>query len=144
MYFNVSECIFLTDLKKLYQVKMTPIFDGSSSNCLTKYKQILSECVFKHKNLLNVNCLSMKFNNRGHINVQSLPTVFDIPDSFQTTYKCTSASTGWSIATKSYVIYSFRAHDTFARILCRILANRRPSWLTASPFKIMMLIAKYR
>ena len=62
--------IFLTYLKELYFVKMSPIFNGSSSNCLTRYKQILSGCSFVTKTLLNINWLAMKTNNHCHISAR--------------------------------------------------------------------------
>ena len=51
--FIKSMYFFLTSLKKLYLVKMSPIFDSSSSNCLTRYRQILSGCSLVTIKLLN-------------------------------------------------------------------------------------------
>ena len=50
-----------------FEIWKCPIFDGSSSNSLTRYKQILSGCSFVTKKLLNFAWLPMKFHNRGHI-----------------------------------------------------------------------------
>ena len=54
---------FSTNLVKLYLVKICPIFTSSASNCLTRYKQILSGCSLGCKNALNFICLPMKFHN---------------------------------------------------------------------------------
>ena len=51
---------------------MSPIFDGSSSNCLTRYKQILSGCSFVTIKLLNFTRLTMKTHDRGHASVHLL------------------------------------------------------------------------
>ena len=61
-------------LVKLYLVIICPIFASSASNCLTRYKQILSGCSLGCKNALNFTCLPMKFHNRVHTNVQLGPT----------------------------------------------------------------------
>ena len=66
---SLKAFIFLTILVKLYLVKMCPIFASSASNCLTRYKQILSECSLGCKNALNFTCLPMKFHNHGHTTV---------------------------------------------------------------------------
>ena len=50
-----------------FEIWKCPIFDGSSSNSLTRYKQILSGCSFVTKKLLNFAWLPVKFHNRGHI-----------------------------------------------------------------------------
>ena len=51
---------------------MSPIFDGSSSNYLTRYKQILSGCSFVTIKLLNFRRLTIKCHDRGHASVQVL------------------------------------------------------------------------
>ena len=68
---SLKAIIFLTILVKLYLVEMCPIFASSASNCLTRYKQILSGCSLGFKNVLNFICLPMKFHNRGHTNLHS-------------------------------------------------------------------------
>ena len=68
----IKSIYFLTILVKLYLVKMCPIFASSASNCLTRYKQILSGCSFGCKNTLNFTCLLMKFHNHGHTNDHSV------------------------------------------------------------------------
>ena len=55
-----------------FEIWKCPIFDDSSSNSLTRYKQILSECSLEGKNVLNFTCLPMKFHNRGHTTVHWL------------------------------------------------------------------------
>ena len=65
---SLKAFIFLTILVKLYLVKMCPIFASSTSNCLTRYKQILFGCSLGCKNALNFTCLPMKFHNRVHTN----------------------------------------------------------------------------
>ena len=52
-----------------FEIWKCPIFDGSSSNSLTRCKQILSDCSFVTKKLLNFAWLPMKFHNCGHISV---------------------------------------------------------------------------
>ena len=66
---SLKAFIFLTTLVKLYLAKMCPIFASSASNCLTRYKQILSGCSLGCKNALNFTCLPMKFHNCVHTNV---------------------------------------------------------------------------
>ena len=63
--------MFLTILVKLYLVKMCPIFASSASNCLTRYKQILSECSLRCKNVLNFTSLTIKFHNHNHVTYHS-------------------------------------------------------------------------
>ena len=63
---SLKAFIFLTILVKLYLAKMCPIFASSASNCLTRYKQILSDCSLGCKNALNFTCLTMKCHNRVH------------------------------------------------------------------------------
>ena len=58
-----------------FEIWKCPIFDGSSSNSLTRYKQILLECSFVTKKLLNFAWLPMKFHNRGHISVYTYFTL---------------------------------------------------------------------
>ena len=48
---------------------MCPIFASSASNCLPRYKQILSGCSLGCKNALNFTCLSIKFHNCVHTTV---------------------------------------------------------------------------
>ena len=45
---------------------MCPIFASSASNCLTRYRQILSGYSFGCKNALNFTCLPMEFHNCLH------------------------------------------------------------------------------
>ena len=49
---------------------MWPIFANSISNCLMRYKQILSG--FSDENALNFAHLPMKFHNRGHTNCRNI------------------------------------------------------------------------
>ena len=65
----IKSMYFFDQSEKLYLVKMSPIFDGSSSNCLTRYKQILSGCSFVTIKLLNFTRLTMKCHDRGHATV---------------------------------------------------------------------------
>ena len=58
-----------------FEIWKCPIFDGSSSNSFTRYKQILSGCSFVTKKLLYFTWLPMKFQNRGHISAYSLVDV---------------------------------------------------------------------
>ena len=45
---------------------MCPTFASSASNCLTRYKHILSGCSLGCKKALNFTCLTMKFHNPHH------------------------------------------------------------------------------
>ena len=65
-----------------FEIWKCPIFASSASNCLTRYKQILSGCSLGCKNALNLTCLPMKFHNRVHTSAH---------------YSCTSAKalSGW-------------------------------------------------
>ena len=49
---------------------MCPIFDGFQSNCFTRYQKSLWGCSFGYKILLNFTCLTLKFHNYHHANVQ--------------------------------------------------------------------------
>ena len=53
-------------LKKVYLVKICPIFADSASNLLTRYWKILSVCSLGSKNQLNFTWLTMKFHNPNH------------------------------------------------------------------------------
>ena len=52
-----------------FEIWKCPIFASSASNCLTKYKQILSGCSLGCKYALNFTRLIMKLHNHGHTTV---------------------------------------------------------------------------
>ena len=87
--------IFLTILVKLYLVKICPIFASSASNCLTRYKQILSGCSLGCKNALNFICLTMKFHNLVHTRVHPLSKTHLA--FFQCTWKNSYGYFSWTI-----------------------------------------------
>ena len=59
--------------KKLYLVKMCPIFDDFAISCLTRYPEILSGCSLVCKNQWESACHTTDFHNRHHINVHTVP-----------------------------------------------------------------------
>ena len=52
------------------------IFDGTASNCLVRYKHILSVCSFECKNVLNFTCLLMNFHDHGHPDTHEWAQIF--------------------------------------------------------------------
>ena len=56
----IKSMYFFDQSEKTFLVKMSPIFYGLSSKCLTRYKQILSGCSFVNIKLLNFTCLPRK------------------------------------------------------------------------------------
>ena len=49
----LKSLLVLVIFVKVYLVKMSPIFDGSHTSCLTRYQKILSVCSLRSKNVLN-------------------------------------------------------------------------------------------
>ena len=62
-----------------FEIWKCPIFASCTSNCLTRYKQILSGCSLGCKNSLNITRVPMKFHNRGHTTAH-FQTFFIFPD----------------------------------------------------------------
>ena len=63
----VCICVYI---QKTYLVKLCPIFDGSASNCLTKYQKILWRASLGCRNVLNFTWLTVKFGNHHHTSEQ--------------------------------------------------------------------------
>ena len=67
---NLKKIEVILDLENQHRMLKIAVFDSPETRCLTNYQKVLSECLFRFKNPLNITCLTMKFHNCQHLSKQ--------------------------------------------------------------------------